>query len=373
MSQIVWLINWASNQNRDYHYSLWLTSIIEAWVISGLSLSQVWSDVSITSWEAIVEVTRTSLTPNETFCVAFASTATESVTINANDYVYIEINPNRVDDPALNVESAGTWIWEIKAGATLPDRNYIVLWRADGSGIIQNTGRQTIRLKETMTATDKLNGGNWKILYTDWDWQVQELSFWTSWQVLWFTGTSSAPAPISPTVDILSLTEDTTWDLEDDEFVKNNWTWWNTKVKLSTYRATDAEVNTWTSTKKLTTPASIKNKYWIASYTITSLSSPSWSFSSAQYSSSIQMNVDAIINVFLLWLSWWTNPNSHWIQYSADNSSWTTLYSRITWSWGSTINEEIVVRVQKWYYIRVFQWWIWSASWDATVIARFQN
>lgn len=305
MSQIVWWINGANNKNRDYHYSLWLTSIIEPWVISWLNLSQVWLDISITWWEAIVEVTRTSLTPNESFCVAFISTATETITGNLNDYVYIEINPNRVDDPSLNVESSWTWIWQIKIWPALPTSNFIILGQIDWSWNIQNTWRQIVRLKEEMTSIDKITWWNYKILYTDWSWQVQELDFWTNGQVLGFTGVDSTPTPISPTVDINWLDEDITWNIEDDFFVKNDW-WLNEKIKLTKYNASDIEASTWTNQNKYINPKQLHDNI-------------AWAIKS------------------WIWIQFWT-------EYTA-TTSWFVTWLRTSWSGSPTV-----------------KWYIWSTS-----------
>lgn len=353
MSQIVWLINGAENENRDYHYSLWLTSIIEPGVISWLELSQSWSNVSITSWEAVVKVTRTSITPNEVFCVAFLSTTTESVTINANDYVYVEISPTRVNDPGLNVESTWTWIWTISAGASLPSSNYIILWRADWSWNIQNTWRQIIRLKSQMTSRDKITWWNWKILYTDWAWQVQELWFWTNWQVLGFTGVNSAPVPISPSVDINWLTEDVTWNADNDFFVKYNWTS-NEKIKLKRYNASDIEAAAWTNEAKYINSKqlhdNIKNQFWeriLRSFWVNYLAWTSWIVTA--YAKTVNSNQP--INLY--WYFGWNPANNPiafgWSHTFPDDSRWIAF---------------LTFPVRKWEYYRVdytaWSGWIWE-------------
>lgn len=340
MSQIVWLINWTENENRDYHYSLWLTSIIEPWVISWLELSQIWSNVSITSWEAVVKVTRTSITPNEVFCVAFLSTATESVTINANDYVYVEINPTRVNDPALNVESTGTWIGQIVAWWTLPTNNYIILGRADGSWNIQTTWRQNVRLKQPMTSTDKITWWNWKILYTNWSGEVKELSFWTAGQVLWFTGVNSAPTPVSPTVDINSLVEDTSWDAENDFFVKYNWD--NKKIKFKTYNANNTEAAAWVNESKYINSKqlhdNIKNQFWersVKSFWVNYLADVSWIVTA------VAKTTNSWHTIQLKWFFGWNPANNlvcFWPNGTDSDSRWIA---------------SVTFPVRKWEYYRI--------------------
>ena len=244
------------------------------------------------------------------------------------------------------------------------------------SKVIEDIQDEVERLED-----DKLNkwglrtalANAWKMFFSNGSNNETELTFWASGTVLQSNWTSSAPTWEVPTVNINSLTEDTTWNIDNDQFVKNNGTWWNTKVKLTKYIANNTDVNNPSENKKFVTPSWINSKYWINSYSITTLTSPPWVFSSTQYSSSIQMNIDAIINVYLTWLSSWTNPNFQWIQYSVNNSTWVDLYTRVTWSWWVSNSENIIFRVQKWYYIRLFQWWTWSLSGDASVIVKLQN
>ena len=54
-------------------------------------------------------------------------------------------------------------------------------------------------------------------------------------------GASSAPSWEVPTLDINGLTEDATGNMENDFFPKNNGTGVNTKIKMTRYKASNAE------------------------------------------------------------------------------------------------------------------------------------
>lgn len=113
-----------------------------------------------------------------------------------------------------------------------------------------------------------------RLLYTDWSWVETQLAFWTNGQVLWFTGTTSAPAPVSPSVDINWLTNDDTNPTANDKFIR--YKDWTGNVKRSMIasetvmwlveRATDAEVLTWTDTTRYVTPAQSLKYYWETIY-----------------------------------------------------------------------------------------------------------
>ena len=83
MANVVWLLNGANNQNTDFHFSTPVSTILSQWVIDWLGLTQSWwagTDISVNIWKALVEVTRTSIIPNEVFLCVFNNTAVETIT-----------------------------------------------------------------------------------------------------------------------------------------------------------------------------------------------------------------------------------------------------------------------------------------------------
>lgn len=171
-----------------------------------------------------------------------------------------------------------------------------------------------------------------KLIYTNSSGNEVELSFWTNGQVLWFTWISSAPTPVTPTMDIHSLTEITTVDWDNDELViySNSVSWnrkiiaWATETKAWLVElATNEETLTWTDTEKSVTPA------WL-----------SYAMSDWWY--------DYIYNLFFLsgwsltlpqWATWYDNIDAYW-----SNISWiieTTdanayIYSTVAWKTGTS-------------------------------------
>lgn len=135
-----------------------------------------------------------------------------------------------------------------------------------------------------------------------------------------------------PTINIWDLSEDTTWDIDEDFFVKNNWLEVNKKIKISRYKATNTEFETWTSTKKLPTVAQT-----------------SWTF------------------VAWTWLTVFSNSNTYsWILV------WWTIFTLTAWNaWGYTFTCQL--RSQSWTLdniwvrvlnnaVNVWQWFLASVD-----------
>ena len=136
--------------------------------------------------------------------------------------------------------------------------------------------------------------------------------------------------------------------------------------------ASDSEVIAWTNTTKFVTPKWLKDTYWVNTFTITTITSPAGSFSSIQYASGTLLNHDSFINIDVPDIAGGGNPNTHWVQYSPDNTAWTTIYSR-AYTWTAMTKDRFMIRLPRNYYIRCFQGGTWLTAWDVPVTARFQN
>ena len=198
--------------------------------------------------------------------------------------------------------------------------------------------------------TNKLNRNNqlrtwngaWRISYNNGSWNEVELPLWTNWFVLQSNWPTSAPSFVSPTVNIPWLDEDTVWDMEADEFVKNDWSW-NKRILMSRYRATDLEAETWTETKKFITPKQVKDNYnvvqnkWNQTINATRTATTAWT----NTSSSITTDFICLANINLtLWSNFWDSfarleelVAGDWIVVFERLNAWTTNFQFMLKPW----------------------------------------
>jgi hypothetical protein len=208
----------------------------------------------------------------------------------------------------------------------------------------------------------------WRLFFSNGSNAETELALGASWTVLTSNGATSAPTFEVPTVDVVGLTEDTAGDMDADYLIKNNGTGLNKKIKVNKYKASDAEALVWTVQNKFIDPKQVKDNYGFTSISIATLTSPAGSFNSTQYSSSVNLTKWGLVNVTLGSISW-SNANFNWIQTSPDNSTWTTVFSRSSWT---TSADFITLQINANTYIRVFQWGVWSFATDCPCTARYQ-
>lgn len=111
-----------------------------------------------------------------------------------------------------------------------------------------------------LTRAGQLRTGNWawKTVYNNGSGDEVELALWAATRVLTSGGTAAAPTWEVPTTDVVSLTEDTAWDMDADFLLAyDNSATANRKQKANVYRASSAEVAARTATNKFTTPAQL--------------------------------------------------------------------------------------------------------------------
>jgi len=222
MAKIVWLLNGANNQNTDYHFSMPVSSILKQGVIEWLTLTQSWwagTDISVNVWTAVVSVTRTSVIPNEVFLCSFRNTAVESLGSWTNKKIYIEISSTNVNNPALNTQTAGTWIWNIVMSDSYPSANYVKLWETDWTWLLSTSVFEKISFNADILNQTTLTWLTKNITTT---WNITATNLY--WNGAWITWISA---------DIHWIAEDNTI-AEWDEFIKYDASLWgNRKIKAT--------------------------------------------------------------------------------------------------------------------------------------------
>lgn len=108
-----------------------------------------------------------------------------------------------------------------------------------------------------LTRAGQLRTGNgaWKTIYNDASGNEVELALWAATRVFTSNGATAAPTWEVPTTDIVSLTEDTSGDMDADFLLAyDNSATANRKQKANVYRATSAEALAKTANTKFMTP-----------------------------------------------------------------------------------------------------------------------
>lgn len=304
------ILSW-TNLNYDSDLSWLIDWIINEWVINWL----VVSNTQVTAWRALVKVKRDA-TPDKEFYVLYETEDIVTIAPTNNQYIYIEVDQAKINDWSSN-NVDWSWIWQIKVWASVPTDNCIILSQMNWSWVIITAERQEISLKNIPISWRWAH----KLLFTDANWTVQELAFGTNWQVLWFTWPNTAPTPVSPTVDINSLTEETVFDSNDFTLIYD----WasNKKEKLWTIKTNILES---------------QNSDLSNAYTTNSVSRSNNPGTSS--SASFQITKPQVISIAL---SLWYNTNescSAAFQYSLNNIDWTTIdsisVSSAWWAWSSS-------------------------------------
>lgn len=130
----------------------------------------------------------------------------------------------------------------------------------------------------TALDTDKLEkswqlrtgNGAWKTIYNNASGDETELTLGAATRVFTSNGATSAPTWEVPTVDIVALTEDTSWDMAADFLVAYDTSATaNRKQKPQVYTASDAEVLAGTATNKWITPKQLRDNKTVDSLTFT--------------------------------------------------------------------------------------------------------
>lgn len=108
--------------NKDKIITMWSYATHTQGILNGF---QVTSD-SVWIWTALVEVKRTSVTPNESFFVFVENTAAITIDTSGTKKVWLEIPQLNINDAGQN-SADGIGIAVINTGASYPSSNYLPL------------------------------------------------------------------------------------------------------------------------------------------------------------------------------------------------------------------------------------------------------
>lgn len=180
----------------------------------------------------------------------------------------------------------------------------------------------------------RTGNGAWKTTYNNGSGDETELTLGAATRVFTSNGATSAPSWEVPTVDITSLTEDTTGDMAADFLLAyDNSATANRKQKPQVYTASDAEVIAGTATNKWVTPKQVKDRATSDSVTFTrDVSTASWTQTInhnlgrvptwVTFMNTHKCNFDGSVTAFQISMGWYdgtTNNCSY--QCAVDNST----------------------------------------------------
>jgi len=115
-----------SNLSRDNGFQAAPTAIIVPGVVKSKDNECEVTTNQVNTGRVFVEVTRTSVTPNQTFLIPVDITAAESIDTSGTGYVIVRVSDTAVDDGSAS-SADGTDIATIEVVASLPSRNYLTL------------------------------------------------------------------------------------------------------------------------------------------------------------------------------------------------------------------------------------------------------
>lgn len=261
------LLNGINNTptNNDSEIQAWLSHILAPGI-----MPTAWTDdLEVTATElkagrCLIAVTRTNVTPNETYLVLISNPTALSISPVANKKIYLEIPQNNINDSTLNTDANGESIAELKIEDAFPSSNYLALAETDGGGALTDLRINAKLIWSTIdwVTTSQITGWNNKILYTDSSGDVQEIGFWTITHALTSNWPWVPPSFQAVTVDInwLILDNGVLWAV-GSELVFWNWSA-NRKryakasltVEWLVQRASDADAELWTDEAKYVNP-----------------------------------------------------------------------------------------------------------------------
>lgn len=210
----------------------------------------------------------------------------------------------------------------------------------------------------------QLRTGNWawKTIYNNASWDETELTLGAATRVFTSNGATSAPSWEVPTADIVSLTEDTTWDMAADFLLAYDTSATaNRKQKPQVYTASDAEIIAGTATNKWVTPKQLRDNKTVDALTFTR------DLTTASGTQVINHNLGRVP----VWITFGTvgisvyvtasneTVNCHWAYDGTTNNCSTT-----SWEAGNTSNTYCIVAESITSYSKWYQWAV--TAWDST-------
>lgn len=329
-------------------------SLINPGVIEGLNIA----DGKVQNGRAMIQVTRTNVTPNQRFLVHVEITAPEPVDTTGTKKIWLEVNQSYVNDGTLATQPNGNGIAAVMTGTNYPSSNYIPLASVE-NGVVKDERKniqdkfrwmdipdmrnvempKPINLrKQTHTNYEFRPINTWEvgeinIANASWGWAVIEtINGWTDWidyvrQVchrvqpknqieIWVRGVDGENwgswqkiFPFSATaLDISWLTE-TTWPASNGFFLYEDTPGNNKKIS----RENLAKIlNSTLSTSNINIQTDGSGNEWYTN----SVYLPRWGLVTINFSPKNSTG----------------GSGSGRIQFSGDNSNWSSR-AGITWPW----------------------------------------
>lgn len=115
---------------RDEDITAGVVALLNTWgVVEGLQVTKLWvSDFQISAGRALVVCEREG---SAKVLTHFRNTETISFSATWPVYVYVHVDPEIIDNPALANSENGTGLAQIFRGDTLPEKNYLVIQQID--------------------------------------------------------------------------------------------------------------------------------------------------------------------------------------------------------------------------------------------------
>lgn len=205
--QIVWLVNWNSN-NADFQFQTAPSSLINQWVISGLAVTtnQVWVG------SALISVT----SGGQSWLITYHNTSVVTIDTSGTKKVWIDVTQAKIDNGVANNED-GTGIAQVNTWASYPvSGSYIPL--ASITSWVITDDRVFISMKGVKRKWMTAN----RLIYIDASWNEQELPYGTAGQVLTVVNATTTPIWSSPSVDIHWATQKNTPVGSDEALVADS-------------------------------------------------------------------------------------------------------------------------------------------------------
>lgn len=201
--QRVGLINW-NNIIYDHDLTAWLLASLSSWVIEWFWINSE----NILPGKALIECYRSNW---QKILVNFESTSNEAFDLTGTKSIYIQIDQSKIDNGSSNNED-GSWIWSIISNSSFPvtDYNWIPLY----SIVDWVVTDERIPVKSKLART-RLTP--YRLCIIDQDGNETFLEFGENWQSLVSWWPEALPSWVSPTVNIVGLTEKLI--PADDDFV----------------------------------------------------------------------------------------------------------------------------------------------------------
>lgn len=136
MAEIINVLN-GTNLTRDFGIQSGISAALVEGVRKNYFNELEVTTNSVNTGMAFIEVTRTTVTPNETFLVPFWNTAAKVIDTSGNGYVIIRIDLDAINDGSSNAED-GSGIATIEVVTSLPSDPYLILATLS-SGVITDS------------------------------------------------------------------------------------------------------------------------------------------------------------------------------------------------------------------------------------------